>query len=205
MLLFFWMGKLLTEYLGNDKLWTTYLLGGLSGGALYVLAYNLFPVFETIEQGSKLLGASAGVIAILIATATLLPDYMLQLMIFGNVKLKYVAIASVLLYAISIPYGNAGGHIAHLGGALFGFAMIKILRKGTDITIWLIKLGSRNKSKSNLRVVSRSKKSSDEVFFESQRNSQDNIDRILDKMNRSGFDSLTSDEKEFLYKESRKK
>ena len=205
MLLFFWMGKLLTEYLGNDKLWTTYLLGGLSGGALYDLAYNLFPVFETIEQGSKLLGASAGVIAILIATATLLPDYMLQLMIFGNVKLKYVAIASVLLYAISIPYGNAGGHIAHLGGALFGFAMIKILRKGTDITIWLIKLGSRNKSKSNLRVVSRSKKSSDEVFFESQRNSQDNIDRILDKMNRSGFDSLTSDEKEFLYKESRKK
>lgn len=203
MLVFFWMGKLLTEYLGNDKLWTTYLLGGLTGGLLYILAFNLFPAFETVGQVSRLLGASAGVIAILIAAATLLPDYSVHLMIFGEVKLKYVAIASILLYAISIPYGNAGGHIAHLGGALFGFMMIKLLRKGTDVTKWLAKLGNRNKS--NLRVVSRARKDSDEVFFESRRNSQENIDRILDKINRSGFDSLTGDEKEFLYKASGKK
>jgi membrane associated rhomboid family serine protease len=205
MLVFYWMGKLLTEYLGNDKLWTTYLLGGLTGGLLYILAFNLFPAFETVGQVSRLLGASAGVIAILIAAATLLPDYLVHLMIFGEVKLKYVAIASILLYAISIPYGNAGGHIAHLGGALFGFTMIKFLRNGTDITTWLAKLGNRNKSKSNLRVVSRSKRVSDEEFFETKRNSQENIDRILDKINRSGFDSLTGDEKEFLYKASGKK
>jgi len=205
MLVFYWMGKLLTEYLGNDKLWTTYLLGGLTGGLIYILAFNLFPAFETIGQASRLLGASAGVIAILIAAATLLPDYRVHLMIFGEVKLKYVAIASILLYAISIPYGNAGGHIAHLGGALFGFTMIKLLRNGNDITTWLAKLGNRNKSKSNLRVVSRSNSVSDEAFFESRKNSQENIDRILDKINRSGFDSLTGDEKEFLYKASGKK
>ena len=205
MLVFFWMGKLLTEYLGNDKLWTTYLLGGLTGGILYILAFNLFPAFENIGHVSRLLGASAGVIAILVAAATLLPDYNVHLILFGEVKLKYVAIASILLYAISIPYGNAGGHIAHLGGALFGFLMIRLLRNGKDVTSWLAKFGNRNKSRSHLKVVSRSKKITDEVFFESRRNSQGNIDRILDKINRSGFDSLTGDEKEFLYKASGKK
>lgn len=206
MLIFYWTGKLLTEYLGNDKLWTTYILGGITGGLLYILSYNLFPAFSSVGSVATLLGASAGVIAVLVAVATLLPNYPINLLLFGEVKLKYIAIVSILLYAISIPYGNAGGQIAHLGGALFGFVMIRQLRSGIDLTKWLSKLTSFRKTKrSNMKVVSRSAKSSDDQFFHAKLTTQENIDRILDKINRSGFDSLTSDEKELLYRVSGKK
>ena len=91
MLVLYWMGKLFTEYLGNDKLWATYILGGLAGAALYIIAYSLFPVFDS-SSGTHLMGASAGVIAVLIAMATLLPDYAVLLLFFGPVRLKYIAI-----------------------------------------------------------------------------------------------------------------
>ncbi len=201
MLILYWTGRLFTEYLGNDKLWATYLLGGLTGAVFYMLSFNLFPAFAAAKTYAYLLGASAGVIAVLVGVATLLPDYIVHLLIFGPVRLKYIAIVSILLYFISIPLGNAGGHIAHIGGALFGFVMIKRLRAGTDITAWLSGIG---KKKAKMTVVSRTTRT-DESFHDSATSNQEVIDRILDKINKSGFDSLSRQEKEILYKASGKK
>ena len=198
MMVLYWLGKLFTEYLGNDKLWATYILGGLTGAVLYVVAYNLFPAFA--GTGARLMGASAGVIAVMVAMATLLPDYTVFLIIFGPVKLKYIAIFSIVLYAISIPDGNAGGNIAHLGGALFGFVMVKQLQNGNDITAWLVKLFSRS-VKPKMKVVSNKRKQASEEEYNAEKKSrQETIDRILDKISQSGYSSLSKEEKEILFK-----
>jgi membrane associated rhomboid family serine protease len=204
MLFLTWTGKLFSEYLGNQKLSATYFLGGITGGLFYMVAYQIFPAFANHDQ-AILIGASAGVLAVFFAAATLLPNYTTQLLFIGNIKLKFLAIIMFLLYAFSIPSGNAGGHIAHIGGALFGFVSIKFLQSGTDITKWFTKLFSfKSKSRKNMKVVYRSNENADEIYLNKQRMTQENLDRILDKINRSGFDSLTADEKEFLYKASGK-
>ncbi len=205
MLFLFWSGKLFTEYLGQQKLSAIYFLGGICGGLLYMIAYQIFPAFENHDQ-AILIGASAGVLAVFFAIATLLPNYTTQLILFGNIKLKFLAVIMFLLYAFSIPSANAGGQIAHIGGALFGFVSIKFLQSGTDITKWFTKLFSfKSKSRKNMKVVFRSNENNDEIYLKRQRMTQENLDRILDKINRSGFESLTADEKEFLYKASGKK
>ncbi len=202
MLVLYWLGKLFTEYLGNGKLWATYILGGLSGAFLYVIAFNLFPVFAASGE-ARLMGASAGVIAVMVAAATLLPDYTVFLLLFGPVKLKYIAIFSILLYAISIPDGNAGGNIAHLGGALFGFIMVKQLQKGNDITAWLVRLFSK-RSKPRMKVASRKRaQNTEEDFHADKKKRQEVIDRILDKISQSGYSSLSKEEKEILFKASK--
>ena len=127
MLILYWTGSLFAEYLGNQKLWTTYVLGAITGGLAYLIMFNISPAFSQEVNHSHLMGASAGVIAVMVGIATLLPDYTVQLILIGPVKLKYVALVSILIYFISIPLGNAGGQIAHLGGALFGYIMIKQL------------------------------------------------------------------------------
>jgi membrane associated rhomboid family serine protease len=204
MLFLTWTGKLFSEYLGQQKLTATYFLGGIAGGLFYIIAYQIFPAFANHNQ-AILIGASAGVLAVFFAVATLLPNYTTQLLIIGSIKLKFLAIIMFLLYAFSIPSGNAGGHIAHIGGALFGFVSIKFLQSGTDITKWFTKLFSfKSRSRKNMKVVYRSNENADEIYMEKQRMTQENLDRILDKINRSGFDSLTADEKEFLYKASGK-
>ncbi len=204
MLILFWTGKLFTEYLGNDKLWAVYLLGGILGGLFYMLSYNLFPVFQNATQFAYLVGASAGVIAVLVGIATLLPDYTVHLLLIGPVRLKYVAIVSILIYAISIPNGNAGGQIAHLGGALTGFLIISRLRKGTDLTSWMVRLFSPASSGKKMKVVSRNKSSNQVETPFGPAATQETIDRILDKINKSGFDSLTKEEKDILFKVSGK-
>jgi membrane associated rhomboid family serine protease len=207
MLILYWTGRLFIEYLGNDKFWATYILGGISGALFYLAAYNFFPVFTDMTGGSRLMGASAGVIAILVAIATLVPDYLVHLLIFGAVRLKYIALIAVIVYTIRIPDGNAGGELSHLGGALFGFVMIKQLRRGRDLTGWLTGLFSRKgrARKVPMEVVSRkSRRSEEERYKASQQATQEAIDRILDKINKSGFDSLTREEKEILYKASNK-
>jgi len=203
LLIFYWTGKLFTEYLGNDRLWSTYILSGISGGVLYILLYNILPVFSGSVQLAYLMGASAGIIGVMVAIATLLPDYTVQLLFIGNVRLKYIALFSVILYAINIPDGNAGGNIAHLGGALFGFIMVKQLRKGTDITAWLVKLFSKGKGR--MKVVESKKKrtETDEEYYERKKSRQEVIDQILDKISQSGYSSLSTEEKDILFKASK--
>src|SRR5688572_24631619 len=132
MLWLFWMGSIFLEYLGAKKLFSTYVLGGLSGALLYIVSYNTFPLFSNLGS-IPMLGASASVLAITVGIATLLPDYTIRLLFFGNVPLKYLAAGTLALDLLSISSGsNPGGHIAHLGGALFGFFYIRSLRQGRD-------------------------------------------------------------------------
>jgi membrane associated rhomboid family serine protease len=207
MLVFFWTGRLFTEYLGNKRLLSVYIIGGLSGALMYVVAYNLFPVFQASVMFSMLLGASAAVIAILVAIAVLLPQHEFHLLLIGPVKLKYIAIFLVILYVISIPKGNAGGHFSHLGGALFGFVFMRQYKKGNDITrgfsLLLDALANIFRGQPRLKTVHR-RKMSDEEYASVRKTNQEVIDRILDKISQSGYESLTKEEKEILFNVSKK-
>ncbi len=206
MLWLFWMGKILQEYLGSKKLFSTYILGGISGAILYILAYNIFPLFSSAVPFSSALGASAGVLAITVAAATLLPEYRVSIFLIGPVALKYIALVTVLLDLISVSGSNAGGHIAHLGGALFGFVYIRQLKQGRDLAIWFNNLVDRIAamfSIGNKMKVSYKRTVRDDEFVSNKKAKQKRTDEILDKISKSGYGSLTNEEKEFLFKSSK--
>lgn len=193
MLWLFWFGQIFEEFLSGKQFTFLYLSGGLTGALLFILFYNIFPAFANELQGSILIGASASVMAIVVATATLLPDYSIRLLFFGNVKLKFLVLAFIILDIIGIAQLNAGGSIAHLGGALMGFLYIRQLKAGHD---WS-KIFSKKKK---LKVVA----SNYGGRASSAQPDQDVIDNILDKISKSGYDSLSRKEKEELFKASKK-
>lgn len=202
MLVLYWFGQLFCEFMNSSRLVAVYLLGGISGGLLFMLAYQWLPAFQPISNSSHLIGASAAVIAVLTAIATLLPDYSMHLLFFGPVRLKFIAIFLVLLYLISIPDGNAGGNIAHLGGAIYGFVYIRLYKKGTDIGGWLEQLLSLLSGKrSHIRAVHRKQG----LTGKDGHPRQEVIDAILDKVSRSGYSSLSEQEREVLFKASKGK
>ncbi|HRE22646.1 MAG TPA: rhomboid family intramembrane serine protease [Bacteroidia bacterium] len=205
MLWLFFMGRLFIEYLGEKKLLTLYLVGGLCGSVLFIVFYNLFPLFSREVDIAVALGASASVLAITVAIATLLPDYEVGLFLpQWRVKLKYIAIALFVIDLLSITGNNAGGNIAHIGGAIFGFIYIKQLKNGRDLTGWLQRLIERitQKKKPSIKVVYR-KDASDESYHNKKANNQEAIDKILDKISRSGYASLTYEERDILFKASK--
>ncbi|WP_233138130.1 rhomboid family intramembrane serine protease [Mucilaginibacter sp. MD40] len=193
MLWLYWMGQIFEEYLGHKRTIGLYLLGGLAGGILFVAAYNLIPAFTHVDAASSatIVGASASVMAIIIATATLLPNYTIQLFLLGPVKLKWVAVFYVVIDFIGIAGANAGGEIAHLGGALMGFIYIKQLQRGND---WIGGISKLFAPKPKLKVVS----TNYSVRKAAGVPHQDEIDRILDKISATGYDSLSKQEKESL-------
>ncbi len=203
MLWLYWMGAIIYEYLGAKKLFGIYVMGGLSGALAYVIAFNTFPIFASSVNVSFALGASASVLAITVAAATLLPDYPVSLMFIGNIALKWIAVVSVLLDVINISGDNAGGHIAHLGGALFGFIYIRSLQKGTNLTKWLEYLSDRFSGKRGRMSVAYTRKKSGEDFALHKKAKQEQMDEILDKINKSGYGSLSQSEKDFLFKISK--
>jgi membrane associated rhomboid family serine protease len=198
MLWLFWMGQIFEEYLGNKRLVGLYLMGGLAGAVFFVAAYNLFPAFSGEPlMYATVVGASASVTAIVIATATLLPDYTIYMMFLGPVKLKWIALFFVIIDFLSIAGPNAGGEIAHLGGALFGFIYIKQLSRGNDLGRPVDQLFN---PRPKVKVVSQNK------TYQQQAPSvprQEEIDHILDKISQSGYDSLNKHEKEVLFRASK--
>jgi membrane associated rhomboid family serine protease len=202
MLWLYWMGKIFQEYLGSKKLLSTYLAGGFIGGLFFIAAYNLFPLFRESLPGAFALGASASVLAVTVAAATLLPEYPIQFIFFGSVPLKWIAVITIVLDLINISGNNAGGHIAHLGGALYGFIYIRSLQKGTDLTGWLTVIFERFSSSGKIKVVHRNKKD-DEEYNVARKAKQERMDDILDKISKSGYGSLTQEEKDFLFKMSK--
>ena len=202
MLWLYWMGKIFQEYLGNKKLVNTYLAGGFIGALFFIAAYNFFPLFSNSLHGAFALGASASVLAITVATATLLPEYPIQLLFFGVVRLKWIAVITIFLDLINISGENAGGHIAHLGGAFYGFIYIRSLQKGTDLTAWLTRLFDRLSPSKKMKVAHRQNKR-DEDFNVTKKAKQEQMDDILDKISKSGYGSLTQEEKNFLFKMSK--
>ncbi|MBK7430099.1 MAG: rhomboid family intramembrane serine protease [Bacteroidetes bacterium] len=203
MLWLYWMGAIILEYLGAKKLFGLYIMGGLFGALAYVVAFNTFPIFAQSVNFSFALGASASVLAITVAAATLLPDYPISLILIGNVALKWIAAISVLLDVINISGENAGGHIAHLGGALFGFIYIKSLQRGTNLTKWLEVLSDRLSWKRGKMTVAYKRKKSDEDFALHKKATQEQMDDILDKISKSGYGSLSQSEKDFLFRISK--
>jgi membrane associated rhomboid family serine protease len=197
MLWLYWIGQIFEEYLGNKRTIGLYIFGGLTGALFFVLAYNYLPVFANsgAAEGTTVVGASASVMAIIIGTATLLPDYTISMMFIGPVKLKWIAIFYVLLDFLLIAGPNGGGEIAHLGGALFGFIYIKQLQRGND---WIGAINNIFKPKSNLKVAV---KNSDRNSSSKPR--QEEIDRILDKISQTGYESLNKQEKEILFRASK--
>lgn len=202
MLMLFWFGQIFKEYLGEKKLVATYLLGGIFGALAFLLAFSFFPLFEAQRLSAVALGASASVLAIAVAIATLLPDYQLSLLFFGPVRLKWIIIVILFLDLISVSSTNAGGHIAHLGGAAFGYLYIVLLRRGTDISAWLQRLLSSGSS-SRMKTAYRSKQSSDEGFVAGKKQREERLDAILDKISKSGYGSLTKEERDFLFQASK--
>lgn len=211
MLVLYWMGLIFTEYLGEKKLWPVYLMASWCGGVLYILIYNVFPVFQVSAFSPPMIGASAGVLGIVLATATLLPDYTVYLILIGTVRLKWIALAMIVLDIISIPFGNAGGHIAHIGGALFGMVYTKSLQNGNDLSLWLQQIfmlfHPKAKKIKHLKVThtaTHMHRSSQDIQSIAERDAQKRVDEILDKISKSGYESLSSEEKTFLFNYSNK-
>ena len=200
-------GKIFLQYLSPKQLLSTYIIGGISGGLIFIIAYNYIPALAIYTQNAQALGASAAVLAIMVAIATYTPNYSVRFPFIGIVKLKHIAIFSVMLDLLSIPKGNAGGHIAHLGGALFGYLYIKQLQKGNDFSIgfttWTNNIFNLFKPKSKLKTVHKRKKT--DTQFNTEKSAQQiAVDIVLEKISKSGYESLSKEEKATLFSASKK-
>ena len=189
-----------------------YFLGGICGGLLYMLAYNIFPYFSDSLYYAYLLGASASVLAIVVATAVRAPEYRVNFMFIGTIRLKYVALFMVVTDLLFMTSGNAGGHIAHLGGALAGWWFASGLSRGHDATAWINRCldclsgGTpvRRKPKKPKMEVHYGDKAKDYNYNARKKQQSEEIDRILDKLKKSGYNSLTTEEKKSLFDASKK-
>lgn len=202
----YWFGTIFLEYFDQKKLIAVYLLGGLSGAFLYIFAFNAFPAFAPILKQSVALGASASVMAIVIAVAAYVPNYVVRLFLIGPVKIKYIAIAIFVFTSVLDFSINTGGKIAHIGGALFGFLYVSQFKKGKDIGKGFNRLMDSFfnlfKSKSKLKVTHRKVPKNDIDYNTLKVKEQEDVNRILDKISKGGYDSLTKKEKEILFKMS---
>lgn len=210
MLIFYWFGRLFIEYLGNDKLVALYILGAIAGGVVYLLVYNTIPYFVERSGFDGMVGASAAVYAIVTGAAVLLPNYTFYLLFLGPVKIKYIAGFYIVLSFLGSVGSNAGGNIAHLGGALMGFIYIKQLQVGVNWGGWITAILDWIKDLFNprpkVKVTYRKSepKSTKTKSSPGAKASQEEIDAILDKISDRGYESLTSDEKEKLFNASKK-
>jgi membrane associated rhomboid family serine protease len=209
MLWLWWFGNIFLEYLDQKKLVAVYILGGVAGAVTYVLSYNVFPAFaKVVEESIPLLGASASVMAIVVAIASYVPDYTVSLFLFGRIKIKYIAILIFILTSILDFSVNSGGKLAHIGGALFGYFYTVSYRSGKDpvrwfnrMTDWMVTLFKPAKK---MKVTY--KRSADEYEYNKTKAArQEQINKILDKISKGGYDSLTKEEKDMLFRESQKR
>jgi membrane associated rhomboid family serine protease len=215
MLWLYWFGKIFLEYLKPRDLVTVYLAGGLAGGILYVLAFNIFPVFNQQLELSLALGASASVMAIVAAISFYVPEYSISLIFIGRVKIIYLALVLFFFDFFEIPGSNSGGHIAHIGGALFGFFWIMVHRgsftnpfrnifAGLFKPFWNRFNQGKNKYNSGDSNASYTRPKTDEEYNVEKAAKQKRIDAILEKISKGGYESLNKEEKEFLFSSSGK-
>ncbi len=207
MILLYFSGRIFLNLFNGRRFLNVYFLGAMAGALLFLLSYNLFPAFLSIE--TSLIGASAAVMAVLIFVCTYIPNQEVRV-IFFNVKLWYIGVFFVLVDLIQIPVNNPGGHIAHLGGALLGYMYATQLAKGNDIGSWFSQFMDwgmglfKPKSKAPLKTVYKKKATSHTTSRKAKKSAeQHKIDEILDKISKSGYDSLTKEEKDFLFKVGR--
>jgi membrane associated rhomboid family serine protease len=203
----FWFGKIFLQYFDGKKLVGVYLLGGLSGALFFVAAYNLLPVFDQSSNMAVALGASASVTAVVIAISVYVPNFAMNLMFIGRVKIIYIAIGMLILSTMVEFPSNPGGMLSHLGGAVLGYFYTVRYKQGKDMTRGinnlLEKLFSLFRPRPKIRVTHR-KGETDMDYNERKGDEQKEVDRILDKIAKSGYSSLSSKEKEVLFRQSKK-
>jgi len=199
MLFLYWFGKIIHDNIGNNTVISLYIIGGIIGGLSYMALFNIIPYYDNRVSESLMLGASAGVFSVVIGSATLLPNYTFYLLFLGPVRIKYIALFYLLLSFFDVTGSNAGGEIAHLGGALMGYLYIRQLQNGVNMGKGIIDI---------LNIFNKNKKeviSKEEKVKEMKKDiSQDEIDKILDKISDSGYASLSKNEKEKLFNASKK-
>jgi membrane associated rhomboid family serine protease len=215
MLFLYWFGRIVGDFIGNQRVLPLYIMGGLAGAILFFISANLLPYGG---DGVFALGASGAVMAIVVASGVIAPDYIMRLILIGDVKLKYVVAVLVFLDLIALANDiNTGGHFAHLGGAAFGGLFVTQLRQGNDLSEpfnrFLAKIQAFFKTTQtpprpkvvykNVRFEGKKRKQK-EKMSKDERIQQDRVDAILDKIKEKGYDSLSKEEKEYLFNASKK-
>lgn len=211
----YWLGQIFMSYLGEKKLLSVYLLGGLSGAAIYFISYNVFDGLELVNSKAMVLGASGAVFSIMVAIAFIAPRHKVYLPFISLIELKWIVLIFLGLDLLSLPGSNTGGHIAHLGGAIFGWLYATQHRKGNNIASWFEKLIKnledfiKSFSKAKVSYTStqgRKKRPETDIEYNARKKAeQDEINKILDKVAESGYESLSRREKEILFKNSNKR
>lgn len=217
MLWLYWFGVIFIQYFSQKHLSILYVMGGLAGATLYLLSYNLFPYFA--DKQGMMCGASAAIMAIVFATTIRVPNYKINLMFIGSVSLKYIAAVTILIDLLSMTSTNAGGHFAHIGGALMGIVFGLYWNKGKDILAPLNKLVDKVVTmctRPHIKIRQPKKKTTqhntyhtpdnthkrpetDSEYRARKKREADEIDRILDKVKKSGYSALTTEEKQRLF------
>lgn len=202
MLLLYYASQFFLNLFSTQRFINVYFMGILFGGLVFMLSYAVFPAFK--YQFPQMIGASAGVMAVLIFSCTYMPTQEVRLLFF-NVKLMYIGIALVIVDVLQIPTGNAGGHLAHIGGAALGFIYAQQLQNGKDIGSGFERLwkwfATLFATQPKMETVHRTQRRNSDRSVTSD---QEKIDRILDKISASGYDSLTKEEKELLFNAGKK-
>lgn len=213
MLWLYWFGALFLNVFSAKHLRGLYILGGICGGILYMAAYNVFPYFRPYIDNSFMVGASASVLAIVAAAAYREPNYPIRLFLLGTLRLKYLALIVIGMDLLFITSDNAGGHIAHLGGALAGLFFAAQLGKGRDLTAWINRAldgmtalvhRKPRKPKMKVRYGTGGTRQQDYDYNARKKAQSDEIDRILDKLRKTGYEGLSDEEKKSLFDASKR-
>lgn len=212
MLALYGFGRIFLSFFSVRHFVGVYLLGGIMGGVFFMLAYNLFPHFDRIVDNSYLIGASASVLAIVVASAVRRPNYVVNLMFFGSIRLVTVAVVTVVISLLLLASENAGGNFAHLGGAFAGWLFAFLLNKGTDATLFINKaidslatlFKRRSAAKKAKFTYQRSSRVADYEYNARKKEDEAQINKILEKLKANGYASLSEDEKKQLFDASRK-
>ncbi|MDO4703477.1 rhomboid family intramembrane serine protease [Tannerella sp.] len=209
MLWLYWFGRIAMEFFNGRQLTGIYISGGIAGALMYMLAYHFFPYFRNRETLAFLMGASASVMAIVFAVSFYRKDYELRLMFIGRIRLLYLALFAFIIDFLSITSDNAGGHIAHIGGALWGMLFAFRFKQGKDLTVYLNRLIDRivnlRKSRRPRMKVSYGRRPETDQEYRARKQAESQaLDAILDKLKRSGYESLSAEEKKALFDASKK-
>ena len=206
MIMLYWFGRIVGDLIGDRKILPLYIIGGLAGAIFYIFWANIW------GHTGIALGASGAVMCFVTTAAFVAPEYEMRLLLIGNVRLKYIALGIIIIDLMSNSGSNGGGVAAHLGGAAMGGLYVYLLRQGNDLTAplqrtyeWMTTEKKSKKKKAPMKVVF-NRKRDDTTYQRPPRRSndtQEQIDHILDKINVSGYDSLTVEEKDFLYRASK--
>jgi membrane associated rhomboid family serine protease len=216
MLFLYWFGTMLRDIIGGNRVLGLYILGAIAGSVFYIIMYNSVPKFSAVMSSGYMLGASGSVYAIVVATATLRPNSEIRLFLLGNVQLKYIALAGILFSFFALVGENPGGQIAHLGGAALGYIFVIQYNKGNDWSKFVVSSLNWIKnifatkpnlkaSKSKKKKKAKGKATSDKSKSTTSGTQQEIIDAILDKISEGGYQSLSNEEKQILFKASQKK